>query len=202
MALGDGNTSGGVDSYGQSSPLSTFGEITGISSCAVTPAPTPTPTPVPVTGSLDVGDFINAFGNGPDVFRQHYSVNTPVIGWPATQTDPATHFIRTDTSVPGVWTLEAVLPDGEPSGFCISNPAGGDPADQGGPTGLELRGCNGSVFQRFSIDTEGGLTYLVSAVDGGIVDPGGRGVQLVASPVPVSWAGGSVYHWVSLLDLP
>ena len=51
----------------------------------VTPTPTPTTTvtaPPPVS---NYGDEVNPFGNGFDVYRQHASVNTPIIVWPATQ---------------------------------------------------------------------------------------------------------------------
>ena len=39
----------------------------------------------------DLGDEVNPFGNGFDVFGQHQAVNAIIVGWTATKADLATH---------------------------------------------------------------------------------------------------------------
>ena len=156
---------------------------------------TPTPTPAPITTASSLGDEVNSFGNGFDVLSQHYGVNAVIAGWPATQGDPATHFVRAAEG--SGWRFEAVLPGGSYSGLCVSDPAGGYPGDPGGPDGLVLRGCNAGLYQQFKV--AGG--DLVSAATGGFVDPDGTGGQLSTGTSPVSW-GGSHYAWVPFASLP
>jgi hypothetical protein len=179
-----------VNNAGQSTPLATDGNITG-AACTTTPAPVPTPTPA----ASNFGDEVNSFGNGFDVLSQHYGVNAVIAGWPATQGDPATHFVRAAEG--SGWRFEAVLPGGSYSGLCVSDPAGGYPGDPGGPDGLVLRGCNAGLYQQFKV--AGG--DLVSAATGGFVDPDGKGGQLSTGTSPVSW-GGSHYAWVPFASLP
>ena len=151
------------------------------------PAPSPSPTastpPPPVTP--DFGDNVNPFGNGFDVYRQHAAVGTPVIGWPATQHDPATHFLK---EAEGSHFRFEYAPAGTGTGLCVSNPGDG---------ALVLRGCNAGVWQQF--DYAAG--HVISVVSGGIVNPDGTGAQLTAGPAAVPW-GGSRYAWTAFASLP
>jgi putative Ig domain-containing protein len=283
-AYGDGNQTGGVDSYGESTPLSIFGEITGLQTgdSGCTP---PTPDVVNVTNpgsqttttgnavslqiiasatdsdtvtsysasglpsglsinsatglisgtphttgtstvtvtasdsdesgsvtfswtitgtgivgpSSSYGDEVNNFGNGFNAFQQGDHVNTEIAGWPATQGDPATHFLRTLLG-DGNYTF-TYAPFGTGTGLCVSNPDGGYVGDPGGPTGLVLRGCNSSIFQQFTAVIVGGKPYLKSAVNSQYVDPNGKGSPLDTAPGVVPW-GGSDYSWVPFASLP
>jgi Putative Ig domain len=131
------------------------------------------------------GDFVNGFGNGFDVFRQHAASNNPIAGWPATQHDPATHFLRETEG--SNFRLE-YAPNGFGTGLCVSNP---------GDNLLVLRGCNANIWQQFYQSGQ----YVHSAVNGGYVNPNGTGAQLSVGSSPSPW-GGSKYHWVSFPSLP
>lgn len=154
----------------------------------------------------DLGDFVNAYGNGLDVFRQHYAAGAIVAGWTATQSDPATLWIRHDTGLTiggnTVYTVEATRSGGHATGLCLSNPMGGwsDPA---GPTGLLIVHCAGNPqankFQQFYLD--GGTHHLISVINGQAVSPHGTGAQLTASGV-APWPGGSDYRWMDKASLP
>lgn len=139
--------------------------------------------PPPVFSSY--GNNVNPFGNGFDVFEQHASVNTPIVGWPATQHDPATHFLK---EAEGAHFRFEYAPNGVGDGLCVSNP---------GNNALVLRGCNGNMWQQF--DYAGG--HIVSVVNGGIVNPDGTGNQLTVGPTATSW-GGSHYSWTAFSSLP
>lgn len=172
------------------------GNVTG-KQCAGTPIPVP---------QGDLGDFVNAYGNGLDVFRQHYAAGAIVAGWTATQSDPATLWIRHDTGLTiggnTVYTVEATRSGGHATGLCLSNPMGGwsDPA---GPTGLLIVHCAGNPqankFQQFYLD--GGTHHLISVINGQAVSPHGTGAQLTASGV-APWPGGSDYRWMDKASLP
>jgi hypothetical protein len=183
-----GVISGTPTSVGSSTVTVTALSRNGVSGSATFTWNVVSTTPPPTTSSY--GDNVNNFGNGWDVYRQHDSVNTPIVGWPATQADPATHFLRTQLGS-GNYTYQ-YAPDGTGTGLCVSNPGDGF---------LVLRGCNGSVWQQFSAVTVGGRPYLVSAVNGQVVNPAGKGAQLRTGPAPVSW-GGSDYQWVPFTSLP
>ena len=144
----------------------------------------------PPPSAPNYGDEVNNFGNGFDVFRQHDSVNTPIVGWPATQGDPATHFLATVLGN-GNYTFQ-YAPEGTGTGLCVSNPGSGF---------LVLRGCNSSIWQQFSAVTVSGHPYVVSAVNGQVVNPDGKGAQLRTGPAPVSW-GGSDFIWTPFASLP
>ena len=154
----------------------------------------------------DLGDFVNAYGNGLDVFGQHYAAGSIVAGWTATQSDPATLWIRHDTGLTiggnTVYSIEATRSGGHATGLCVSNPMGGwsDPA---GPTGLLIVHCAGNPqankFQQFYLD--GGTHHLISVINGQAVSPHGTGAQLTASGV-APWPGGSDYRWMDKASLP
>ena len=154
---------------------------------APTPAPTTTTTPPPPS---NYGDEVNLFGNGFDVYRQHASVNTPVIVWPATQADPATHFLF-EAEGGADFRIE-YAPDGTGTGLCISNPF---PSGSGGL--LYLRGCNTGPWQEFY--KSGGV--LISQVNGGVVNPDGKGSQWSTGASATGW-GGSDLTFTPFASLP
>ena len=138
-----------------------------------------------VLAPSNYGDNVNPFGNGFDVFQQHLSVNTPIVSWPVSQHDPATHFLREAEG--GNWRFE-YAPNGVGTGLCVSNP---------GNDLLVLRGCNTGPWQQFSYVG----SNIISAINGQLVNPNGKGAQLTTGPTPTPW-GGSVYHWVSFTAFP
>ena len=158
-----------------------------------TPPPAPTPTPTPTsTGTTpppppvsNYGDEVNPYGNGLDVYQQRAAWGTKIVGWPATQGDPATHFLREAEG--SNWRFE-YAPNGSGDGLCVSNP---------GDNLLVLRTCNANIWQQFSVSG----SYLISAVNGGIVVPDGTGAQLSVSFTHSPW-GGDKYHWVPFSSLP
>ena len=157
------------------------------------PAPVPTPTststttpppPAPVPG---YGDFVNRFGNGWDVFRQYAAYGTPVVGWPATQSDPATHFLQEPEG--SGFRLE-YAPHGTGTGLCVSAYDG---------VHLALRPCNSNIWQRFYQTGPGSDVH--AAVNGGIVNPSGTGGPLLIGTADTPW-GGSAYTWTDYSSLP
>lgn len=134
------------------------------------------------------GDEVNQFGNGFDVFKQHYVVNNPVVGWTATQADPATHFVRIPHGT-NVWQFEATRGAGIATGLCVSDP--------GSPDLLVLRGCNNGPWQQFTVQSD---NTLRNAATGLLVNPGGTGVQLHGGTAPTTW-GGSAYSWTDFRHL-
>ena len=183
-----------TDSYannrGQSSPVSADGNVTSDSTACPAPSTTPSPvptqsTPPPPQPAVLYGDNVNPFGNGFDVFQQHARYNQPVAGWPATQRDPATHFLREPV---GTHFRFEYAPAGGGTGWCVSNPGNG---------ALVLRACNANVWQQF--DYAGG--HIISVVNGGIVNPDGTGAQLTTGPSATPW-GGSKYAWTSESSFP
>lgn len=161
------------------------------------------PVPVVVPPG-DLGDYVNAYGNGLDVFRQHYAAGNIVAGWTATQHDPATLWVRHDTGLKAggnaIYSIEATRSGGHATGLCLSNPMGGWP-DPAGPTGLLVVHCaanpQANKFQQFYTDG----SHLVSVINGQAVSPHGTGAQLTASG-PASWPGGSDYSWKDYAHLP
>ncbi|MGH3201730.1 MAG: DNA-methyltransferase [Streptosporangiaceae bacterium] len=175
-ACGETWTDSYANGQGQSVPVSADGEITGtVTGCTTTVSPS----------ASSYGNEVNEFGNGLDVYRQRDSVNTPIAGWAATQDDPATHFLF---EAEGSDFRIEYAPDGTGTGLCVSNP---------GDDELVLRGCNANAWQRFY--KSGSL--LVSAVNGTIVDPHGKGGQLSTGAAAVSW-GGSDYAFEAVSSLP
>jgi len=153
----------------------------------------------PVFTSGNFGNYVNPYGNGFDIFRQHYAVNALVAGWTATKGDPATHFVRI-VNVHGGYSIEAVNAKNIATGLCVSDPVGSEPP--GFAAGqLTLRGCNGSVFQGFS-QPGGNGTALDSDIAGaGHVEPNGTGAPLTVRTAFDPW-GGFRYTWTDFAHLP
>jgi len=150
--------------------------------------------PVYVPGNY--GDEVNPFGNGFDVYRQHQSVNTMIIGWTATKADPATHFIREAGTLAGAVRFE-YAPHGVATGLAVSDP-GFDAAGTGLKDGLVLRGANNGPWQQWYPQANG---TLKNAATGLIVSPNGTGAQLRGTVSASPW-GGSAYTWTDYAHLP
>jgi len=142
------------------------------------------------------GNEVNKFGNGFDAYQQHQYPGAIIVGWTATQNDPATHFIINNGTHSGAYQFE-YAPNGSASGLCISDPGGGwatDPLRDG----LLLANCNTGPWQQFIPQSDGTLVNLATGL---YIDPHGTGVQLRGGNAPVSW-GGSVYAWTNESSLP
>lgn len=142
------------------------------------------------------GNEVNRFGNGLDAFRQHQYAGAIIAGWTATQSDPATHFIRNTGTHSGAYQFE-YAPQGSGSGLCVSDPAGGWASDPL-PDGLILTPCNTGPWQQFIPQTNGTLKNVATGL---YVNPNGTGAQLRGGTSPTSW-GGSVYTWTNDANLP
>ena len=144
-----------------------------------------------VTSSGTYGDEVNKFGYGFDSYRQHDYAGAIIVGWTATSSDPATHFLMNSGSHSGYIQFE-YAPTGSGSGLCVSDPGGGwgsDPLRDG----LILANCNSGPFQQFLPQSDGTLVNLATGL---IVDPAGKGGQLRGGSSAVGW-GGSSYTWTS-----
>jgi hypothetical protein len=121
--------------------------------------------------------------------------NAQIIGFPNLNGDAGTDFVVLPYGGgPGVMFIFA--PGGQITHMCIANPAGGYAGNPGGPYGLILRGCNGSVFQRFAERTTGqGGLVLTSLADGRIIQSNGQGASLTAVPVPATLTGNDVWSF-------
>jgi hypothetical protein len=147
-----------------------------------------------VSGSY--GDEVNRFGNGFDSFRQHQYAGAIIVGWTATQSDPATRFIRNNGTHQGAFQFE-YAPQGSGSGLCVSDPGGGwssDPLRDG----LVLATCNTGPWQQFIPQSNGTLKNVATGL---YVNPDGTGGQLRGGASPTSW-GGSSYAWKDHTGLP
>jgi hypothetical protein len=154
-----------------------------------------TVTATTVTTS-NVGDYVNKFGNGFDSYRQHRYAGALIVGWPATQSDPATHFILDSGTHPGAVRIE-YAPGGSGSGLCVSDPGGGwgsDPLRDG----LILANCNTGPWQQFIRQSDGTLRNVATGL---YVNPDGTGAQLRGESSTTSW-GGSSYNWKDETSLP
>lgn len=144
----------------------------------------------------DEGDEVNPYGNGFDVFQQAKHAGAKIVGWTATQSDPATHFIRSNGAHSGAFRFE-YAPGGSGTGLCVSDPGGGwksDPLRDG----LILTNCNSGPFQQFVPQSNGTLRNLATGL---YVNPNGTGSQLRGAGAPTTW-GGSKYSWKELGNLP
>ena len=142
------------------------------------------------------GDEVNRFGNGFDSFRQHQFPGAIIAGWPATQGDPATHFLLNNGTHQGAVQLE-YAPKGTASGLCVSDPGGGwssDPLRDG----LILTPCNTGPWQQFIPQSNGTLQNLATGL---FVNPNGTGAQLRGGASPTAW-GGSFYRFITFSSLP
>jgi hypothetical protein len=143
-----------------------------------------------VSGST-YGDYVNEFGYGFDSYRQHDYAGAVIVGWTATQSDPATHFELNNGTHSGAIQLE-YAPNGTGSGLCVSDPAGGwgsDPLRDG----LILANCNTGPFQQFIPQSDG---TLINVATGLYVNPDGKGAQLRGESSTVGW-GGASYTWTA-----
>jgi hypothetical protein len=143
-----------------------------------------------VSGST-YGDYVNEFGYGFDSYRQHDYAGATIVGWTATQSDPATHFELNNGTHSGAIQLE-YAPNGTGSGLCVSDPAGGwgsDPLRDG----LILANCNTGPFQQFIPQSDG---TLINVATGLYVNPDGKGAQLRGESSTVGW-GGASYTWTA-----
>jgi hypothetical protein len=144
----------------------------------------------------DYGDEVNRFGNGFDSFRQHQFAGAIIAGWPATQSDPATHFLVSNGTHQGALRFE-YAPKGTGSGLCVSDPGGGwssDPLRDG----LILTSCNTGPWQQFIPQSNGSLKNVATGL---FVNPNGTGAQLRGGASPTTW-GGSFYRFVNFSNLP
>ncbi len=151
-------------------------------------------TAVRTPGSL--GDEVNPFRNGFDVYGQRRYPGAVIVGWAATKADPATHFIRLSGSHAGAYRFE-YAPSGSASGLCVSDPGGGwasDPLRDG----LILTSCNTGPWQQFIPQPNGTLRNVATGL---YVSPNGTGAQLRGTAAPSPW-GGSVYTWTDYAHLP
>jgi hypothetical protein len=142
------------------------------------------------------GDEVNPFGNGFDVYRQHQAPGAVIAGWPATQPDPATHFLILAGTHAGAVTFQ-YAPNGKGTGLCVSDPRGGWASDPL-PDGLILAWCNTGAFQQFVPQLNGTLKNLATGL---YVNPAGKGAQLRGGAAPTTW-GGSIYTWTEYNNLP
>jgi hypothetical protein len=155
-------------------------------------------TRVHVPGVL--GDEVNPFGNGFDVYQQHFHAGAVIAGWSATKTDPATQFLQQPafTGAVNTWRFEAVNGrTGIATGLCVSDPGGGWASDPL-PNGLILTSCNTGPFQEFVQASNGTLTNVKTGL---IVNPDGTGAQLRGMTTASPW-GGSFYKWTDEAHLP
>ena len=144
----------------------------------------------------NLGDEVNPFGNGFDVYGQRQAVNAIIAGWTATKADLATHFIRLPGTVPGAYRFE-YAPYGVGTGLFVSDP-GYDAAGTGLTDGLVLRASNTGPWQQFIPQPNG---TLKNAATGLYVSPNGAGAQLRGTTAPSPW-GGSAYTWTDYAHLP
>ena len=140
------------------------------------------------------GNYVNKFGNGFDVFRHKGYPGAKIVGWTATQSDQATHFIINVGTHPGAYQIE-YAPDGTGSGLCVSDPGGGVPSD---PLrdGLILVHCSSGNWQQFIWQPNGALKNWATGL---YVNPDGAGAQLRGESAA---RGGSSYTWKPESSLP
>jgi hypothetical protein len=132
-----------------------------------------------------------------DAQQQSAANNTPVIGFPNLDGDAGSDFVvLPDRGRSGFMFIFA--PYGEITNMCIANPAGGVAWNPGGPFGLILRPCNGSVFQRFTKRYVGhDALVLISLADNRIIQSNGEGASLTVVPVPGLLTGNDVWSFAN-----
>ena len=130
-----------------------------------------------------------------DSLGQRVATNTPIIGFPNLDGDAGSDFVVLPYGRRlGVMFIFA--PNGEITNMCIANPAGGYFRDPGGPFGLVLRPCNGSVFQRFTRRYVGRDTLiLTSLADNRIIQSNGEGASLTVVRVPALLSGNDLWSF-------
>jgi hypothetical protein len=151
---------------------------------------------VSATSTNNYGNEVNRFGNGFDAYQQHQYAGAIVAGWPATQADPATHFIMNDGTHQGAFQFE-YAPNDNATGLCVSDPGGGwssDPLRDG----LILTDCNTGPWQQFIPQSNGTLQNVATGL---YINPNGTGAQLRGGSTATPW-GGSYYTWTAYTNLP
>jgi len=129
-----------------------------------------------------------------DSLGQSAANNTPIIGFPNLNGDAGSDFVV--LSYPGLGVVFIFAPNGEITNKCISNPAGGYIRNPGGPFGLVLRPCNGSVFQRFIKRSVGyHRNILISLADHRIIHSNGEGASLTVVRRPALLPGKDVWSF-------
>jgi hypothetical protein len=151
---------------------------------------------VSATSTNNYGNEVNRFGNGFDAYQQHQYAGAIIAGWPATQGDPATHFIMNTGTHQGAFQFE-YAPNDNATGLCVSDPGGGwssDPLRDG----LILTDCNTGPWQQFIPQSNGTLQNVATGL---YVNPNGTGAQLRGGSTATPW-GGSYYTWTAYTNLP
>src|SRR4051812_11410490 len=134
------------------------------------------------------GSNVNVFSNAWAAKTVTPSNAVPIVSSPVAAST-AQDFIRTGN---GPYRYE-FAPNGKGTGFCVSDPGGGDPADLGGPDGIEERACNTGNWQLFRIGPSGpGGTELVNVATNKPVTTNGTGAQLIGGG---SYTGGAFFTW-------
>ena len=145
----------------------------------------------------NLGNEVNAYGNGFNTYQQNLSYNAIVAGWTATRGWP-TLYIRAPFG--SAWRYEAVNSSLSASGWCISDPGGGGGVPASNPDGLVLRICNTGPWQQF---TGGAGSPLVNVATHLTVWPDGTGAQLKGEPSSfVNPAVSNIYSWKDYAHLP
>jgi hypothetical protein len=139
------------------------------------------------------GDNVNGFGNGWDSYQQHDYAGAVIVGWTATQDDPATHFLELGS---GPYRFE-YAPAGSGSGLCVSDPDGGWASDPL-PNGLILTPCNTGNFQLFTHNADGTYTDVATGLT---VWPDGTGAQLRGQATTTPGVDPH-YTWTPFASLP
>jgi hypothetical protein len=126
---------------------------------------------------------------------QRAANNTPIIGFPNLDGDAGSDFVVLSyRGRPGFIFIFA--PNGEITNMCIANPARGFHRNPGGPFGLILRPCNGSVFQRFTKRFVGHDTFvLTSLADNRIIHSNGEGASLTVVRAPALLTGNDLWSF-------
>jgi hypothetical protein len=157
------------------------------------------------TGGVYAGscaDEVNMYGNGFDVYKQTARADQPVTSYPdfngSTEitTDPGTDFYAENTTPSNAdERVFEYAPNGKLSGFCISDPD--NSSAPGGKDALQLRPCNGSVFQQFTglgnTQDENGIQWQSNASKG-IIQPNGTNHQM-STVKTVTNVDGSYWGW-------
>jgi hypothetical protein len=127
-----------------------------------------------------------------DSLGQSAATNTPIIGFPNLDGDAGSDFVV--LSYTGLGVVFIFAPNGEITNKCISNPARGFIRNPGGPFGLVLRPCNGSVFQRFTRRSVGHhRLILISLADHRIIHSNGEGASLTVVRMPAFLTGSDLW---------
>ena len=125
-----------------------------------------------------------------DVYGAKAAAGQPVIGYADSAGDAATDFIWLPVAGAGGKEEAIYAPDGVPSVFCVSEPT--NPTGSNVTDGLELRYCNGSTYQQFTLAG----TTLTNAAASNVIQSNGAGtaghrLQLTGATA----SGGTAQQW-------